>query len=438
MLSSLAGQRVVLLQGPMGPFFHRLAIELRGLGASVTKVHFNAGDELFYRGDDVVRFTDMTERWPATFKALLLERRAQAVLLFGDSRPLHAAAVAVARELGVDVYTFEEGYLRPEWITCEKGGVNKNSAMPRRLQEYPTDGDTPALTPVGNTYWHMAAFACCYSLALTFLARRYPHYKHHKNLNAFYQAFVGLRSFFRRGVYALREARVLGKLEARFSQKYFLVALQVHDDFQIKNSRFEDVPEFIREVVRSFAQHARPEHLLVFKHHPLDRGYKDYGPLLKALARTHGLGERLVYVHDPHLPTLLRHARACIVLNSTVGLSALFHGTPVKVLDDAVYDIPGLTCDLPLDELWTKSLSVDLDAYRRVRAYMVRENQANGSFYRKLPGAGPSGVFWPPKLQGRSERTTPELGSGEREATSVRGRHRGDVVSESQSPVRSS
>jgi capsule polysaccharide modification protein KpsS len=438
MLSSFAGQRVVLLQGPMGPFFHRLGRELSTVGAKVTKVHFNAGDELFYRGDDVVRFTDKPENWASAFRALLQARRAQAVFLFGDSRPIHVVAVRVAKELGIDVYVFEEGYLRPDCITLEKGGVNKNSSMPRRLQDYPSDADAPTLASVGNTFWRMAAFACCYSLALTFLRWRYPHYEHHKSLNAFYQAFTAFRSFVRRALCAIREAPVLRKLESRFSGRFVLVALQVHDDFQIKNSRFAEVPDFIREVVRSFAQHAPRDLRLVFKHHPLDRGYKDYRPLLEALARTHGLGERLIYVHDLHLPTLLRHARACIVLNSTVGFSALFHGTPVKVLDDAVYDIPGLTVDLPLDEIWTKPLSVDFGAYRRVRAFMLRENQANGSFYRRLSGTGPSGIAWLGKLSGEAPvERSPELSGADRESPSVRLRHRGDVVSESQSPVSS-
>jgi capsule polysaccharide modification protein KpsS len=230
------------------------------------------------------------------------------------------------------------------------------------------------------------------------------------------------------------------RLQHELSGKFFLVALQVHDDFQIKNSRFDDVPDFIREVVRSFALRAPPSLTLVFKHHPLDRGYTDYAPLLRALARTHDLGDRLIYVHDLHLPTVLRNARGCIVLNSTVGLSALFHGTAVKVLDDAVYDIPGLTVDVPLDELWTRDLEVDAAAFRRVRAFMMRENQANGSFYRRLPGAGPSGIVWPPRAFEDERRSFASVDLSqvvELEAGPGRSRHRSDVVPESQSPVSS-
>jgi capsule polysaccharide modification protein KpsS len=291
---------------------------------------------------------------------------------------------------------FEEGYLRPDCITIENGGVNQHSEMPRDLAEYPSDTDGPELVPVGTTYRYMASFACCYSILLTFLWWLYPGYRHHKRLNAFYEAFAGVRSFLRWLRYSLTERAALRRLEHRWLGKFFLVALQVHDDFQIKNSRFEDVAEFIREVVRSFAEHAPKDQRLVFKHHPLDRGYRDYGPLLRALAHTHGLGNRLLYVHDLHLPTLLRCARGCVVLNSTVGLSSLFHGTPVKVLDSAVYDIAGLAFQAPLDDFWSAEVEVDAVAYHRVRAFMLRENQGNGSFYRRLAAAGASGVFWPP------------------------------------------
>lgn len=434
-LEAFKGQRVVLLQGPMGPFFSRLARELRGHGARVTKVNFNAGDALFYRGEDVVSFRGTREEWPSAFRAILGEARPAAVILFGDSRPLHVAAIEIARDYGVSVLVFEEGYLRPDCITIEQGGVNQNSSMPRDIGAYPTELDAPELVPIGSTYRYMASFACCYSLALTFFGWRYPGYRHHKRLNAFYEAFAGVRSFFRWLRYSFTERAIMKRIERRWIGKFFLVALQVHDDFQIKNSRFEDVADFIREVVRSFAQHAPKDQRLVFKHHPLDRGYRDYGPLLRALAQTHGLGGRLVYVHDLHLPTLLRCARGCVVLNSTVGMSALFHGTPLKVLDNAVYDIPGLTAQIPLDEFWSSDAEVDALAYHRVRSFMLRENQGNGSFYRRHPMAGPSGVLWPPNLRvaapvraaAMAERAVPD-----REAKGSRRLSMSDVVPSSQ------
>lgn len=396
MLGEFAGRRVVLLQGPMGPFFSRFARDLRAHGAKVTKVHFNAGDALFYSGGDIVRFRGGVSQWRDVFEGILRDRDADAVFLFGEHRPLHEIARQVCSARNVDVYVFEEGYLRPDCITIEKGGVNKNSSMPRDLCAYADTGlRAKALRSVGDTYRFMASFAFCYSLAITFFWWLYPGYRHHKNLNAFYQFYRGVIGFARYHRYAFRERALLEALTTKWSKRYFLVPLQVFDDYQVRSSRFEDVPHFIEHVIESFARNRRSGQRLVFKHHPLDRSYTDYTTLIRSLARKHKLRNRVLYVHDLHLPTLLRHAKATIVINSTVGFSSLFHGTPVKVMDDAVYAVAGLVVDLPLDALWRARLNVDRDAFKRVRAYMIRENQGNGSFYRRLPGAGPSGVIWP-------------------------------------------
>jgi capsule polysaccharide modification protein KpsS len=45
-----APRHALLLQGPVGPFFRRLADELCARGTAVSKVNFNPGDSLFYRG----------------------------------------------------------------------------------------------------------------------------------------------------------------------------------------------------------------------------------------------------------------------------------------------------------------------------------------------------------------------------------------------------
>lgn len=51
-------------------------------------------------------------------------------LAFGDWRPLHREAILVAKLRNIRVWAFEEGYLRPHYITMEEGGVNGNSMLP--------------------------------------------------------------------------------------------------------------------------------------------------------------------------------------------------------------------------------------------------------------------------------------------------------------------
>src|SRR5688572_20183119 len=114
MLRELRAQRVLLLQGPVGPFFRRFARDLEARGIQVTKVNFNSGDALYYRGGDVVPFRGRMEEWPQFLRTLLIERGIEAVFAFHDGRDIHKQAVAVARRLDIPMWVFEEGYLRPD------------------------------------------------------------------------------------------------------------------------------------------------------------------------------------------------------------------------------------------------------------------------------------------------------------------------------------
>src|SRR5438874_5238200 len=113
---TLPAKRVLLLQGPVGPFFRRLAKLLQAAGAEVHKVNFNGGDCLFYP-TDAITWRGHPGDWPQFLARLLEQRRIDIVLLFGDCRPIHRVARAVAQQHGVKVGAFEEGYLRPNFIT---------------------------------------------------------------------------------------------------------------------------------------------------------------------------------------------------------------------------------------------------------------------------------------------------------------------------------
>jgi capsular polysaccharide export protein len=164
--------------------------------------------------------------------------------------------------------------------------------------------------------------------------------------------------------------------------KYFAVALQVYNDSQVtSHSPYHDVRDFIAEVVTSFATHAQADHHLVFKHHPMDRGQRDYRRLLDSLSQEHGVQGRVHYVHDVHLPTLLRNARGVVTINSTVGLSAIYHDKPLMLMGRALYDLPGLTFQGELAQFWTARMRVDDDLWRRFRAYLITQTQLNGAFH---------------------------------------------------------
>lgn len=392
----------------MGPFFRRFARELTSVGATVSKINFNGGDQLFFGGVGAVPYRGTLHAWPNWLKQFCLERRIDVIFLFGDCRAYHSHAMRIAKKTGIPVYVFEEGYLRPDFITLERGGVNGHSTMgprPEHSGEAPEAeevgeggeiGRAPDEVRVGKAFWLGARCAAAYSWALTLLAWRYPSYAHHRDLNPIREALRWIRGGIRKFTWRYRDRHALARLTATRSKRYFVVPLQVHNDFQLGHSRFTSVEAFLREVVASFAAHAPSDQVLVVKHHPMDRPYRDYTHLLGELRKEHRLGARLLYVADLHLPTLLRHARGTVVINSTVGLQSLRYGTPVLAEGQAVYNSPGLTAQCDLATFWRHPGKVDRSEVSRFISCLRRNNQANGSFIRPLtsPRLGPTGVRW--------------------------------------------
>lgn len=409
MLADFAGRRVLLLQGPNGPFFRRVARGLAEVGAIPLKMNLNFADWMFFPGPRVTNYRGSLEEFPAFLERFLREERVDAVFLFGDGRPYHKAALDVALRLDVETFVFEEGYLRPNHITVERGGVNARSPMPRDVEAYagaPPEARRPL--EVRHAFAWSVLYTILNSIGVSFGWPFFPRYRHHRDVRTWVQSLLWARGFLRRAYYARRERPILEKCAGDWSKGYFLLGLQVHNDFQVRDSRFPDVADFIAEVVESFAKHALPSDRLVVKHHPADRAYRDYGRLCRELARKHSLGDRLLYVHDLHLPTLLRHARGTVVLNSTVGLSSIHHGTPVFVLADAVYARMGLAAEGTLEEFWRTPPEVDRRRYQNAHRYLVHENQANGSIWVPLPTGEPSGVFWPEGFAPRGRSGDPE------------------------------
>jgi capsular polysaccharide export protein len=397
-LAAFAGKRVLMLQGPLGPFFRRLGQDLRAAGAEVVKIDFNGGDWLFSeRGS--LRFGGGIDEWKEYLETVLKQRQVDVVLLFGDCRPLHRIAHEVAESRGIEIGVFEEGYVRPDYITLERFGVNAHSQISRDPAFFMTcqPGDVPPTRHVGNTFWHAVIWALAYYVASAVLFPWFQNYRHHRPLNLA-EGWPWLRSVWRKQYFRWRERGMQRKLAGEWAGEYFLVALQVHNDAQIHtHSAFSSVEAFIEAVLLSFVHHAPAASRLVIKHHPMDRGYHDYAGLIRRLARSHRVTPRVHYIHDQHLPTLLEHARGVVLVNSTVGLSALDHGTPLKVCGAAIFDLPGLSYQGELDQFWSEAAAhaPQRELYRRFRNYLIVNTQLNGSFYRRLriPGSN-AGLVW--------------------------------------------
>ena len=386
-VSAFRGKRVLLLQGPLGPFFWRLAKDLTRAGATVTKVNFNGGDWLFYPSG-AINYRGSMEDWPAYFESLLDRLDIDVVVLFGDCRPIHKVAHEIAHKRDLKIGVFEEGYIRPDYVTLERFGVNNHSLLPRNPEFYLSKSKPLIESPVQvkNAYWHAALWAILYYFVAGLLKPAFNHYQHHRPLT-WLEALPWIRSFWRKWQYAIREQGVITHLTEKLKGTYFLVPLQVSSDAQVlSHSKFTSIANFIETVMTSFAEHASANTTLVIKHHPMDRGYHDYSQLITGIAMKLGLGKRCLYIHDQNLPSLLDAAKGVIVINSTVGLSSLHHDTPLKVCGQAIYDMQGLTFQGSLDDFWANSQKnkPDNNLLQHFQGYLVQYTQLNGSLYKCL------------------------------------------------------
>ena len=377
---------VLLLQGPMGPFMRRFADFLLSYQKRVFKINLNGGDAFFYRGTDTFNFSGRPEEWINYLQDFLAKHKIDQIYLFGDCRFYHEEAITLARTLGVNVSVFEEGYIRPHYITLEPWGVNHHSALPRTAAFYLSQNIADPIKPgpTGLKFASVIKYGMAYYAGGFLLRWRFPHYQHHKN----FSPFAGLawwRSLYRKHRYRLKEQNLLPKLVNDYHKKFFLVPLQVFNDSQVLN-HYElcSVDTFIDYVMRSFAESAPKDVLLVIKHHPMDRGQTDYSKFIQRLAFELGLEGRAHYIHDLHLPTLLDAACGTVVINSTVGLSSLLHDTPVKAVGNCLYDFEGLTNQSHLDEFWSQPGEVNKPIYKAFRNYLIDQTQINGCFQAEI------------------------------------------------------
>lgn len=375
----------------MGPFFSRLAQWLESHGQEVHKVNFNGGDRWFYRRSRTHAYRGRHEDLTDWLEALIIAHRIDAVVLFGQHRPVHELARAVAARLGLPIFVFEEGYLRPDYITLEEGGVNGWSSVPRRAESYrflPVDPPAVHPEPTGQRFMLMAWYATLYSLAMWLQWPWFRHHVYHRPLHPVTQALAWLRGGMRKWWHGWAQRSLLEQLtSAQRSRRYFLLPLQVHNDSQmLMHSPYPSVEGVIDDVMTSFARHADRGDWLVIKHHPMDRAYRNYARHIARRAVELGLQGRVLYVHDLHLPTLLRHAKGVVTVNSTTGLQALYHKVPVITLGECFYALDGLVHQGPLARFWQDPGQVNGPLFNQLRHYLLRHNQINGSFYGRVPG----------------------------------------------------
>ena len=312
----------------------------------------------------------------------------EAIVCFGDCRPPHRVAKHVSSVLGIHFFAFEEGYIRPNYITFEQDGVNfySNFAQTLSVNLKPKAIPVEPIQETNNSYWWMVCCAITYYAANLYYRKQYPKYRHHRNLSTAQESWSWIWSLVKRTQHYFTEPLPFKKLIRQYSKQYFVFALQVHNDSQILiHSELKSMEDYIECVVQNFAVNAEPHHHLVLKHHPMDRGYRNYKKLIDELAQRYGVVGRLHYFCDIHLPTLLKHSLGMVAVNSTTVLQALYHHIPVKVLGYAMYNLPRLTNQYPLSKFWKNPGQVDDEYFHYFRSHLIHYSQLNGAYYGRSP-----------------------------------------------------
>ncbi|MGP9789720.1 capsule biosynthesis protein [Roseinatronobacter sp. NSM] len=382
------GRCFLLLQGPHGPFFNRLGAMLRQTGAQVWRVGFNQGDAVFWRDKaHYIPFTAPPEHWPAQFRDILTAHKVTDIVLYGDVRPLHAQAVQIARAAGLTIHVFEEGYLRPYWVTYERNGSNGNSAlmhmtirsMRRALRKSELElPDPPA-------HWgdmrHHIFYGAVYHFCVLALNRRYRHFRPHRSLGVAQEFALYLKRLWAMPLTYLQRALASWRIR-NGGFPYHLVLLQLeHDSSFQAHSPFTTLTEFLELVFAGFAKGAPRHHHLVIKAHPLEDGRAPLHASIKALTQAHGLSGRVHFVRGGKLAALLNHARSAVTVNSTAAQQVLWRGMPLKIFGRAVYDKPEFVSDQSVEAFFTHPARPDARAYRDYRRFLLETSQVPGGYY---------------------------------------------------------
>lgn len=382
------GRKFLLLQGPHGPFFAQLGAMLRASGASVLRVGFNRGDRAFWPDrDSYLPYRGSAEDWPAAVAGLIGTHAVTDLVLYGDTRPLHAAAIAAARRAKLTIHVYEEGYLRPYWITYERGGSNGHS----RLMDMSVASMQAALArsdisqPDAPAHWgdmrqHMF-WGALYHWFVFAGFWDYRAYRPHRSITVWDEAKLHLARLLLQPLHRWERIAATARIR-RAGFPYHIVLLQLEHDASFRaHSPFAGMSDFVTEVIAAFAAGAPSHHHLVFKAHPLEDGRAPLRPVIRRIAAEHGLSSRVHFVRGGKLARLLDQARSAVTVNSTAAQQALWRGLPLMAFGQAVYAKPEFVSTQPAAEFFASPIRPDSRAYRDFRRYLLETSQIPGGFY---------------------------------------------------------
>lgn len=382
-------ERVFLfLQGPHGPFFHQLSKQLENAGARIWRVGFNAGDSAFWPdGKSYIAFRDPLESWKTVLASILDSKSVTDIVLYGEARPIHAQAIEVAKARSLRVHIFEEGYLRPYWVTYERDGSNGNSQLMKLLVEdmRAAQRERSFDPPMPPSHWgdlsQHVFYGALYHWFVMAMNRSYPGFQPHRALTVGQEFRLYIKRLLLMPLHAID--RRIASLRIKLGNfPYHLALLQLeHDASFQEHGPFDRQADFAETVLQAFAEGAPAHHHIVFKAHPLEDGRSPVRADIRRLGRKYDLKGRVHFVGGGKLARLLDEARSAITVNSTAGQQALWRGVPLKIFGTCVYDKDELVSRQNLKDFFRAPQKSDPSDYRIYRDFLLATSQLPGSFY---------------------------------------------------------
>ena len=371
----------LFLQGLPGPSMRLIARQLEQGRHRVSRINFNGGD-LADWGWSGMSYRGSCAAFGSWVSALCQKRGVTDIVLFGDERPLHRAAIAAARELGLDVHVLDEGYLRPNSVAIEFWRNGLPWQAPRSLSECAARGrDSLPEAAIASRFSRRLSEVMTYGLWTVLLTPLFPRYRSHRPSSPLVEALLWVRrTIWRRD----EQRRSRAALAALGEAPFFLFPLQLDGDAQLQHrSSFPTMAAAAEQIMASFARTA-PGHIsLVIKRHPFDPDRLGWRRLIGEAGARFGIGARLHFAEFADLDRLLDRCLGVITVNSTVGGLALRRGKPVHVLGEALYAMPGLASQGDPDRFWSAPEPIEPDAYAQFSRALNSECLVNAGFHSR-------------------------------------------------------
>lgn len=378
----VAQRHFLLLQMPCGPFGRELQKALKQAGHRVTRVAVSGGDLMSAFPQRVVSYRRSLADWPAWIAEFARRNGVTDLVCYNDARAYHRLAIQMLKPQGISIHVLEEGYLRPNWVTCEADGVNGHSALTRidldRIPEQPEPEPEIKLQPA-NVRYSFSGFK--YYMWAFFFTPMFPRFENHRQLEILGEGVIWLQ---RLGSWPARRSRTERALKEihRTGKPVHLVLLQLNGDSQVKvHSSFRSTRHFVEYCIAEFAASGTQDAVLVFKNHPLDNGVIDLRRVIADEAEHHGLTGRVFFVETGKLVPLLERSISATAINSTACHQPLLRGIPTLVLGRAVFNHPQIVSRMRLADFFRLRPVKSREHYDKLVSIMRQTCQFNGGYH---------------------------------------------------------